>query len=66
MFKNLFKKIDVVLAVREQKITPEEKFFFNVIGYPEIKRLLLRSIVSKEPVNILLTGPPSSRRLSFF
>ncbi len=65
MFKNLFKKIDVVLAVCEQKITAEEKFFFNVIGYPEIKRLLLRSIVSKDPVNILLTGPPSSSKTVF-
>jgi len=65
MFKNLFKKIDGVFAVREQKITPEEKFFFNVVGYPEIKRLLLRSIVSKEPINILLTGPPSSSKTVF-
>jgi Holliday junction DNA helicase RuvB len=65
MFKNLFKKIDGVFAVREQKITPEEKFFFNVVGYPEIKKLLLRSIVSKEPVSILLTGPPSSSKTVF-
>jgi Holliday junction DNA helicase RuvB len=65
MFKNLFKKIDRVFAVREQKITPEEKFFFNVVGYPEIKKLLLRSIVSKEPVSILLTGPPSSSKTVF-
>jgi replication-associated recombination protein RarA len=65
MFKNLFKKIDGVFGGNEQKLTPEEKFFFNVVGYPEIKRLLLRSIVSKEPVNILLTGPPSSSKTIF-
>jgi hypothetical protein len=39
MFKNLFKKIGV-FGGNEQKLTPEEKFFFNVVGYPEIKRLL--------------------------
>jgi replication-associated recombination protein RarA len=64
MFKNLFKKIGV-FGGNEQKLTPEEKFFFNVVGYPEIKRLLLRSMVSKEPVNILLTGPPSSSKTVF-
>jgi len=65
MFKNLFKKIEGVFGDHEQKITPEEKFFFNIVGYPEIKRLLLRSIVSKEPINILLTGPPSSAKTIF-
>ena len=64
MLKNLFKKIGV-FGGNEHKLTPEEKFFFNVVGYPEIKRLLLRSIVSKEPVNILLTGPPSSSKTVF-
>ena len=64
MLKNLFKKIGV-FGGNEHKLTPEEKFFFNVVGYPEIKRLLLRSIVSKEPVNILLTGPPSSSKTIF-
>lgn len=65
MFKNLFKKIDRVFAMREQKLTPEEKFFFNVVGYPEIKKLLLKSIIAKEPVHILLTGPPSSSKTVF-
>jgi replication-associated recombination protein RarA len=65
MFKNLFNKIDSVFGDHEQKLTAEEKFFSDVVGYPEIKRLLLRSIVSKEPVNILLTGPPSSSKTVF-
>lgn len=49
----------------DNESTKEEKFFSNVVGYPEIKKLLLRSIVSKEPVNILLTGPPSSSKTIF-
>jgi Holliday junction DNA helicase RuvB len=65
MFKNLFKKIDGVFGGNEQKLTPEEKFFPHVVGYSEIKRLLLRSIVSKQPVSILLTGPPSSSKTVF-
>ena len=48
MFKNLFKKFDVVLS-RGEKNTHEEKFFSNVVGYADIKKLLLKTIVSKEP-----------------
>jgi replication-associated recombination protein RarA len=65
MFKNLFKKIDGAFGGHDQKLTPEEKFFFNVVGYSDIKKLLLKSVVSKEPVNILLTGPPSSSKTVF-
>jgi Holliday junction DNA helicase RuvB len=64
MFKTLFKKMDRLFIVHED-LNKEEKFFSNVVGYPEIKTLLLRSIVSKEPVNILLTGPPSSSKTLF-
>ena len=53
------------LFIVHEDLNKEEKFFSNVVGYPEIKRLLLRSIVSKEPVNILLTGPPSSSKTLF-
>jgi Holliday junction DNA helicase RuvB len=65
MFKNLFKKIDDVFAGHGQELSNEEKFFSNVVGYPEIKKLLLKSVVAKEPVNILLTGPPSSSKTVF-
>ena len=65
MFKNLFMKIDGVFGSHEHNIAPEEKFFPNVVGYPDIKKLLLKSVVSKEPINILLTGPPSSSKTIF-
>src|SRR5687768_4859317 len=64
MFKTLFKKIDNVFA-KYERVGEGEKFFSNVVGYEDIKKLLLRSIVSKEPVNILLTGPPSSSKTIF-
>src|SRR5437867_10829172 len=65
MFKNLFKKIDDVFVGHGQHLSPEEKFFSNVVGYSDIKKLLLKSVVSKEPVSILLTGPPSSSKTIF-
>ena len=64
MFKNLFKKIDHAFT-HGQELSPEEKFFSNIVGYPEIKKLLLKSVVAKEPVHILLTGPPSSSKTIF-
>src|SRR5437867_7748174 len=65
MFKTLFKKIDTFLIDDEKDNSKEEKFFSNIVGYPQIKKLLLRSIVAKEPVHILLTGPPSSSKTVF-
>lgn len=64
MFKNLFQKIELFNTF-EQKLSHEEKFFSNVVGYPDIKKLLLKSAVSKDPVNVLLTGPPSSSKTVF-
>jgi Holliday junction DNA helicase RuvB len=64
MFKNLFSKVGV-FGNSEQKLCPEEKFFSNIVGYSDIKKLLLKSVVSKEPVNILLIGPPSSSKTVF-
>jgi Holliday junction DNA helicase RuvB len=65
MFKNLFKKIDNVFVGHGQQLSPEEKFFANVVGYPEIKKLLLKSVVAKDPVHIILSGPPSSSKTVF-
>lgn len=64
MFKNLFHKIGVFRS-SEQKLMPEEKFFSNIVGYSDIKRLLLKCTVSRDPVSILLTGPPSSSKTLF-
>jgi MoxR-like ATPase len=64
MFKHLFQKMEL-FGISERKLSHEEKFFSNVVGYPDIKKLLLKSAVSKDPVNILLTGPPSSSKTFF-
>ena len=64
MFKNLFKKIGFY-DDPERRLSPEDKFFSNVVGHTDIKKLLFKCIISKEPVNILLTGPPSSSKTIF-
>jgi MoxR-like ATPase len=39
--------------------------FDSIIGYEGIKRTFLRSITSKEPVHILLVGPPGQAKTLF-
>lgn len=57
--------MDNLFTSHEENVSEEEKFFSNIVGYPEIKKLLLKSIVAKEPVHLLLTGPPSSSKTVF-
>lgn len=66
MFKSLFRKIDEVLGLEnEPSVPPEEKFFSDIVGYSDIKKLFMKSIVCKEPVHILLTGPPACSKTVF-
>lgn len=44
---------------------PAERFFSSVVGYRDLKKLLMKSILSKEPIHILLTGPPSTSKTVF-
>jgi MoxR-like ATPase len=63
LFKTLFKKLGF-----EQKtvdLPPEERFFSEIVGYSSIKKLLMRSLISKEPVNVLLSGPSASSKTIF-
>jgi replication-associated recombination protein RarA len=60
MFKNLFRRFGSM-----ESLPPEEKFFQDVVGYPELKRLFMKSVVSRDPVHILLTGPPASSKSLF-
>lgn len=63
MFKTLFKRLGIE---HEADIRPpEEKFFSGIVGYSDLKKLFMRSIISKEPSHILLTGPPSSSKTIF-
>src|ERR687898_2543859 len=61
MFKSLFKRSNRE-SIREY---PEERFFSSIYGYSDIKKLLMRAIVSKESISILLCGPPASSKTVF-
>ena len=50
---------------QNQKLSPEERFFSSVVGYADLKKLLMKSLLSKEPIHILLTGPPSTSKTVF-
>jgi MoxR-like ATPase len=43
----------------------EEGFFDSIIGYSDIKKLLVRCIQSNEPVHVILDGPPASAKSMF-
>ena len=63
MFKTLFKKLGFEQQI--DNLPPEEKFFSEIVGYPDLKKLFMRSIISKESSHILLTGPSASCKTIF-
>jgi Holliday junction resolvasome RuvABC ATP-dependent DNA helicase subunit len=60
-----------VFNIEEEKaqtkatISLEERLFSNVIGYSDVKKLLAMALISKEPLHILMTGPPASSKTVF-
>jgi Holliday junction DNA helicase RuvB len=49
-------------------ISPDEipkDLFDIVVGYEKIKKIIIKSIISKKPVHILLWGPPASAKSTF-
>jgi holliday junction DNA helicase RuvB len=43
----------------------EKKLFDKILGYEGIKRTFVRSLASREPVHILLVGPPGQAKTLF-
>jgi replication-associated recombination protein RarA len=58
LFKELSKR-------NHRKEPPEERFFSSIYGYSDIKKLLMRAIVSRESISVLLCGPPASSKTVF-
>jgi replication-associated recombination protein RarA len=46
-------------------VSAEERFVSSIYGYADIKKLLMRAIVSRESISILLCGPPASSKTVF-
>ena len=71
MFKTIFKKfsnstnkknLDSSLFAHKNY---EDKLFNSIVGYCDIKKFLMRCIISKEQVHILFTGPPATSKTVF-
>ncbi|MFL6379933.1 MAG: hypothetical protein ACJ71R_04650 [Nitrososphaeraceae archaeon] len=69
MFKDLFKKLgfDELHKMQQHapQESPEERFFSNIVGNGDIKKLLMRAIVAKDGVSYCLVGPPASAKSVF-
>jgi len=46
-------------------ISQEERFFSSIYGYEDIKKLLMRCTFAKEPMHVLLIGPPGCCKTMF-
>jgi Holliday junction resolvasome RuvABC ATP-dependent DNA helicase subunit len=71
LFKRLFNRFGNLVDrytpeyIQHEQMPVEERFFSSIVGYSDLKRLLMKAIVSKEPVHILLTGPPATSKTVF-
>ncbi len=43
----------------------QQQIFDSILGYDGIKRTFSRSLISKEPVHVLLVGPPGQAKTLF-
>lgn len=60
MFKLSFNKL-----LGKQRHNPEEAVFQDIEGYNDIKKLMMRCIVSSESTHVILDGPPASGKTIF-
>jgi holliday junction DNA helicase RuvB len=52
-------------AAFKREVAENHGIFCRIIGYEGLKRTFLRSLSSKEPVHILLVGPPGQAKTLF-
>jgi Holliday junction DNA helicase RuvB len=60
MFKLSFNRL-----LGKQRDNPEKAVFQDIEGYNDIKKLMMRCIVSSEPTHVILDGPPASGKTIF-
>ena len=60
MFKLSFNRL-----LGKQRDNPEEAIFQDIEGYNDIKKLMMRCIVSSESTHVILDGPPASGKTIF-
>lgn len=65
-FNSKIEQISHRSAQQSSKLgSPEERFFSEIEGYSDIKKLMIRCIVSPEPTHVILDGPPASGKTIF-
>src|ERR671910_3508139 len=70
VFEKFFRKINMTdeiasIDFEDKKLQPEDRFFSDIHLYDDLKLLLSRMLVSKEPVHCVLVGPPASGKTMF-
>jgi replication-associated recombination protein RarA len=62
-------KIEQISPGKAQELSrqrsPEERFFSEIEGYNDIKKLMMRCIVAPDPTHVILDGPPASGKTIF-
>ena len=56
---------DAVTPFKRRGPMGKAQIFDNIVGYEVMKRTFLRSLNSKDPVHILLVGPPGQAKTLF-
>jgi Holliday junction resolvasome RuvABC ATP-dependent DNA helicase subunit len=59
--------LEGIVEQAELETEPEEKFFDEIVGYVDIKKIMLKCINSsdREPIHVILDGPPASAKSLF-
>jgi replication-associated recombination protein RarA len=70
VFEKLFHKMNVTKGIpsvdfEDKKLRQEDRFFSGIHLYDDLKLLLNRVLVSKEPMHCVLVGPPASGKTMF-
>jgi replication-associated recombination protein RarA len=70
VFEKFFRKLnmtEVIFSINseDKKLQPGDRFFSDIHLYDDLKLLLSRVLVSKEPVHCILVGPPASGKTTF-
>ena len=70
VFEKFFRKINMTEEIfsidfEDEKLQSEDRFFSDIHLYDDLKLLLSRMLVSKEPMHCVLIGPPASRKTMF-